>query len=143
MTFAAFTCHWNVRTLGGCLALAVTIGLTSPGVQIARAEGAAPTGEPTMMSMEAPASPDPGADAVDANADDAAICAPAAHDPNQPTAADVAAAIAKLEAQGADQDIVTFDGRGRNYRSSDDPMGEIQRIREEMRRERARARVGR
>ncbi len=127
---------WSWRTLAGVVSLAVMLLLTSPGVQVARAEqGAQAPG--LAMSLEVPAAQDPAA------ADEAApICEPRAVDPNQPSAQDVAAALAALQEQ-ENADIVSFDGTGHNYRSGDDPLGEIQRIREEMRRERVRARTGR
>ncbi len=129
---------WSWRTLVGVSSLAVMLLLTSPGVQVARAEQGAQA-PAVAMSLEVPAAQDPAGSEA---AESAPICEPRAVDPNQPSAEDVAAALAALQEQGS-SDVVSFDGTGHNYRTGQDPLGEIQRIREEMRRERVRARTGR
>lgn len=128
---------WSWRTLVGVGSLAVMLLLTSPGVQVARAE----SGAQAVMSLEVPASQDPAAS--DAAEGAAPICEPRVADPNQPSAADVAAALTQLQERGDGPEVVSFDGTGHNYRTADDPLGELERIREEMRRERVRARIGR
>jgi len=140
---------WNWRDVVGGLALAVMLAMTSPGVQVARAEGAtpdpavtaapAPASATASMSLALPASPDP----APSEATAAPICEPpAAPDLTRPGPGDIAKALEALKAAEDGEEIVTFDGTGHNYRNGEDPLVEIHRIREEIRRERVRARIG-
>ena len=124
--------HSALRSLAGAAALAGMLAFASPGVEVARAEAHAGTGEALQEAIRTPLD----ASAVlPTNTDGAQSCAMPERD--LPSSAQVADALLELQARAAaeGQDIVVFDGSGRNYATGRDPLAEIGQIRAELERQ--------
>ncbi len=104
----------------GGLCLAAMLVLWSPGVQIARAEGAAPP----LLQGGLPLGSAGGSCEVGA-------------EKGPDVAAQMAQVLEALEAQAAadGEDVTVFNGTGSNYRRDDDALAELHRIRAEVKRE--------
>ena len=113
----------------GGLCLAAMLALWSPGVQVARAEEA-----PARSFASRPLTPG----SLGGVASDANSCEVGA-EKGPELAAQLAQLMEDLESQAAadGEEVVVFNGAGRNYRSGDDVLAEIRRIRAEVRRRQA------
>ena len=118
----------SYRNALGFVALATMAALVSPGVRVARAEDGA------AMSVTRTPLPFTGPDGLPL--EDAGSCQIGDEGRNLPGAGQVAQALDQL-AKAAPADSVVFDGTGHNYKSDNDVLAEIRRIREEIRRDQA------
>ncbi|MCP3985566.1 MAG: hypothetical protein GY723_14345 [bacterium] len=113
----------------GGLCLAVMLVLWSPGVRVAEAEEA-----PAQRSATRPLTPGT-LGGFSSEAGSCEVGAPKGADLAVQVAEVMAALEAQLEADG--EDVVVFNGAGRNYRNDDDALAEIRRIRAEVKRAQA------
>ena len=114
---------------GGGFCLAAMLVLWSPGVQVAGAEEA-------LVRPQASQPLPPGAlGGLSSEAESCEVDAPKGADLAAQIADVMAALEAKAEADG--EDVVVFNGGGSNYRTDNDVLAEIRRIRAEVKRAQA------
>jgi len=119
-------------SLLGAASLFVMFALISPGVQVAEATESATVSKKALKDTQSPF-----ALATQLSDGQAGSCRVGDEGSGLPHSDVVAGALADLQANAQDQDIVVFSGTGLNNASGDDPVAEMRRIRQEVRNQQA------